>query len=55
LRRNTLLQKKEENTVIDYVLGDEEVREKVRRMKIGEKMDLNHQPGDVVFNWTRFN
>lgn len=34
-------------TVIDYVMGDEEVRGKVRSMKIGERIDSDHQPVEV--------
>jgi len=32
------------NTVIDYVMGDEEMREKVENLKIGERIDSDHQP-----------
>jgi len=30
--------------VIDYVLGDEEMREKVINLKVGERIDSDHQP-----------
>jgi len=33
--------------VIDYVLGDEEVRGKAGRLRIGEKMDSDHHPIEV--------
>jgi len=32
------------NTVIDYVMGDEEMREKVINLKIGERIESDHQP-----------
>jgi len=32
------------NTVIDYVLGDEEMKERVVSLKIGERIDSDHQP-----------
>jgi len=32
------------NTVIDYVMGEEEMREKVVNLKIGERIDSDHQP-----------
>lgn len=31
-------------TVIDYVIGDEEVRGKVRSMKVGDRIDSDHHP-----------
>lgn len=37
-------------TVIDYILGDEEVREKVERLEIGEEVESDHQP---VIAWVR--
>jgi len=30
------------DTVIDYVMGDEEVEEKVKRMRIGDRIDSDH-------------
>lgn len=30
--------------MIDYVLEDEEIRERLNRIKVGEKMNLSHQP-----------
>lgn len=33
-----------EGTVIDYVLGNEETREGVRRVKVEERIDSDHQP-----------
>lgn len=35
-------------TVIDYVLGDEEVRDKIRCFKVGDKVDSDHHPVEVV-------
>lgn len=32
------------NTVIGYVIGDEETRNKIRRIKIGDKVDSDHYP-----------
>ncbi|XP_011859507.1 PREDICTED: putative golgin subfamily A member 6-like protein 6, partial [Vollenhovia emeryi] len=34
-------------TVIDYVIGDEEARERIRSMRIGEKIDSDHHPLEV--------
>jgi len=34
--------------VIDYVLGDEEIREKVISLKVGERTDSDHQPVMVI-------
>ncbi|XP_071580245.1 uncharacterized protein [Temnothorax nylanderi] len=31
-------------TVIDYVIGEEEVRERVERLKVGERVDSDHHP-----------
>lgn len=36
-----------EGTVIDYVLGDGEVRDRVERMKVGDRIDSDHQPVEV--------
>lgn len=36
-----------ENTVIDYVIGDEEVRERVGKLRIGERVDSDHHPVEV--------
>ncbi|XP_024887566.1 trichohyalin-like [Temnothorax curvispinosus] len=30
--------------VIDYIIGDEEVREKVERLEVGERIDSDHHP-----------
>ena len=32
------------NTVIDYVIGNEECREKVKRLRVGDKIDSDHHP-----------
>jgi hypothetical protein len=37
-------------TIIDYVLGNKEVRDKVERMYIGDRIDSDHQPVEV---WIR--
>lgn len=29
-------------TVIDYVLGEEKIRDKVERLEVGERVDLDH-------------
>lgn len=34
-------------TVIDYVMGDNEVKENVERMKVGDKIDSDHQPVEI--------
>lgn len=36
------------NTVIDYVLGDKEVKESIREMKIRDKVDSDHHLVEVV-------
>lgn len=35
------------NTVIDYVIGNEESRERIRNLKIGDKVDSDHHPVEV--------
>ncbi|XP_067209971.1 golgin subfamily A member 6-like protein 2 [Linepithema humile] len=35
------------NTVIDYVTGNEEVRERIEKMEIGDEIDSDHQPVKV--------
>ncbi|XP_067204108.1 regulator of nonsense transcripts 3B-like [Linepithema humile] len=35
------------NTVIDYVMGNEEVRERIKKMEIGNEIDSDHQPVKV--------
>ncbi|XP_071568793.1 uncharacterized protein [Temnothorax nylanderi] len=39
-------------TVIDYILGDEDIREKVERLEVGEKVDSDHHP---LMLWIRGN
>lgn len=31
-------------TVIDYVLGEEKIRDKVERLEVGERVDSDHHP-----------
>lgn len=38
------------NTVIDYIIGDWKVKERIVRMNVGEKVDLDHQP---VMAWIK--
>lgn len=33
-----------EGTVIDFVLGDREVRERVERLRMGDRVNSDHQP-----------
>src|SRR5436190_10980259 len=35
------------NTVIDYVIGNKECREKVKRLRVGDKIDSDHHPIEV--------
>jgi len=35
------------STIIDYILGDEEVREKVTKFRVGEEVDSDHHPVEV--------
>nr|XP_012232396.1 PREDICTED: golgin subfamily A member 6-like protein 22 [Linepithema humile] len=37
-------------SVIDYVIGSEEVREKVERLRVGKRVDSGHQPVEI---WIR--
>lgn len=37
-------------TVIDYILGDSEVRDRIERMRVGDRTDSDHQPVEV---WIR--
>ncbi|EZA51891.1 hypothetical protein X777_09206, partial [Ooceraea biroi] len=39
-------------TVIDYVMGDSEVRERIAKMKIGDKVDSEYQPIEVMIKGT---
>lgn len=39
-----------EETAIDYVLEDGKIREKVKRLEIGEEVNSDHQP---VIVWIR--
>lgn len=36
------------NTVIDYVVGNKEVKESIRELRIEDKIDLDHHPMKVV-------
>lgn len=38
------------DTMIDYVMGDNEVKERVERMKVRDKIDSDHQPVEI---WIR--
>jgi len=35
------------NSVIDYVIGDEETRDHIRGMRIGERVESDHQPLEI--------
>lgn len=35
------------NTVIDYVMGDIEVRDRIKRMRIVDRVDSDHYPVEV--------
>lgn len=35
------------NTVIDYVIKDKEVRERVGKLRIGERVDSDHHPVEI--------
>lgn len=39
-----------EETVIDYIIGDDKMREKIERVEIGEEVDSDHQP---VIAWIK--
>lgn len=36
------------NTIIDYVLGNREIKEKVVKMRMGDNMDSDHQPVELT-------
>jgi len=38
---------KKGNTVIDYIMGEEEVKERIERMRVGDKIDSDHHPVEV--------
>lgn len=40
--------RKRGNTVIDYVVGDEKVSEKIRRLEVGEGVELDQCPVIVI-------
>jgi len=40
-------------TVIDYVLGNKEVRDKIEKMYIGDRIDSDHQPLEVELKKTK--
>lgn len=33
--------------VIDFVIGDVEVEDKIKKLKVGDKIDSDHQPVEV--------
>lgn len=35
------------STVIDYVIGDKEVKERMEKMRIGDKIDSDHHPLEI--------
>jgi len=35
------------NTIIDFVIGEEEARERIERLTIGDRIDSNHHPLEV--------
>lgn len=36
------------DTVIDYIVGNRKVKEKMKQMRIGDRVDSDHQPVDVT-------
>lgn len=46
-------------TVTDYIIGSEEMRERIKKMKVGYKTDTDHQPIEAVIKgkkkWSRRN
>lgn len=36
-----------ENTVIDYAIGDLEVRERIKSLRIGDRVDSDHHPVEI--------
>src|SRR5436190_10590343 len=41
------------NTVIDYVIGNEECREKVKRLRVGDRIDSDHHPIEMEIEGRR--
>lgn len=42
------------NTIIDYVIGSKAIRERVKRLAVGEKIDSDHHPLEVVLKDEKF-
>lgn len=45
--RRVHIYRREEGTVIDLMLGDSEVKERIEGFKGGDRVELNHQPVEV--------
>lgn len=41
--------------VIDYIIGSEEMRERIKKLKVGYKTDTDHQPIEAVIKKGRKN
>lgn len=44
MRKKIYVYREKENTVINYVVGNKEVRKRIKRLKVVEKVELNHYP-----------
>lgn len=48
MRRESLrLRLRRGSTIIDYIIGDSEVRDKIVRMTVGDRVDSDHHPVEV--------
>lgn len=47
MRTGNLFSRGGGNTVIDYVMGSEEVREKLAATRVGDRMESDHHPLEV--------
>lgn len=41
------------NTVIDYMLGEREIRKKIEKMKIGNRVSSDHHPVELWEKWKK--
>lgn len=59
MKRENVPSQEEGESVIDYIIGSEEVWEKIREIKIGYRIDSDHQPIEALVKekekWCRKN
>lgn len=47
-RESILIQEQKGTQLLDYVLGSKDVKEKIRELKIWDKIDSDHHPMEIV-------